>query len=90
MINFFKGLFINGVGGGSLGRVAFWLAYGIALKAFWEGRDIPMYHFLVVMSCLVLRAAGGFLRGHSQEQTRPAEVSGRLAEAGGVDPRKGD
>jgi hypothetical protein len=30
MLSALKGLFVNGVGGPSLGRVAFWITFGLA------------------------------------------------------------
>jgi hypothetical protein len=57
---FFKGLFINGVGGGSLGRVSFWLLFSLALYIFWQGKEISTYHFWLVVACLGYQLTGKF------------------------------
>jgi hypothetical protein len=54
-MNSFKGLFINGIGGGSLGRISVWIVFGMAIYAFWQGREISEYHFWLIIGCLGTR-----------------------------------
>jgi hypothetical protein len=57
-MNYLKGLFVSGVGGLSLGRVAFWISFGIAMRNFWNYKDITGLHFFVILTFLTYLAYG--------------------------------
>lgn len=55
-MKFLKTLFVGGRSGFSLGRVAFWLIFGLSYVTWIFGRDIPPFCFviLLVLICYIL------------------------------------
>jgi hypothetical protein len=60
MGKFIKGLLVSGVGGCSLGRVAFWLVFVLALWTWARGGDIPNGQLVTLLSCLGYLLGGKF------------------------------
>ena len=60
MTKWINGLLQNGVGGCSLGRVAFWLTFALALWTWARGGDIPNGHLITLLSCLGYLLGGKF------------------------------
>lgn len=61
MIAWVKGLFQNGVGGASMGRVAFWMVFGGALWTWMvKGVDIANGHLVTLLSMLGYTLTGKF------------------------------
>jgi hypothetical protein len=60
MIACLKGLLISGIGGCSLGRLAFWIVFAVAVAKWWQGADIPEGQLITLLSCLGYLLGGKF------------------------------
>jgi hypothetical protein len=58
---FLLGLFVNGVGGCSLGRVSFWCVFALAMWICAHDKDIAIYHFAAFMALLGYQITGKWL-----------------------------
>jgi hypothetical protein len=53
-----QGLFFSRVGGASLGRLAFWPVFALAVYNWGNGRDIQEHHFYTLVICFVYLTTG--------------------------------
>jgi hypothetical protein len=61
LFNALKGLFVNGVGGYSFGRVIFWMMFVLALYMWgWKNQDIYPFHFGLMVAVLGYVLSGKF------------------------------
>jgi hypothetical protein len=51
---------VSGIGGLSLGRVACWIVFALAVWAWAQGRDIPNGQLITLLSCLGYLLGGKF------------------------------
>ena len=69
-----RGLFVGGRQCWSLGRVAFWMVFGLAIWRWWLGQDIPSGHE-AILTIIILYNLGG--KVVSQVAGRKIEAQGR-------------
>ena len=76
---YIKGLFVNGVGGLSLGRMSFLIVFALTIWAWSKGQDIPNSQLIVLLSCFGYVWTGKF-RGVSKHGSTTFDEPEKLVE----------